>query len=288
MKTIKLANGVQMPMIGFGVYRIKPGADTKQAVAKALQVGYRAIDTAAAYQNEEDVAAAIKESGIPRQDIFVTTKLWLQDYGEEAAQKEVDRVLERTGLDYIDLYLLHQPLADDYAAWRGLEKAYKAGKIRAIGVSNFTPGVLLDFMMNNEIKPMVNQIELHPYYQEIKRVKWLQEHGIVVESWGPFAHGQGHIFQNPVLTKIAQEHKKTVAQIILAWLFQRGIVILPKSVHEERMKQNLAVSDIQLSAEEMKHIASLDRGHSAFAWNIMDNFDNPDMIRVLNNAKVHN
>lgn len=287
MRTIKLANGVIMPMVGFGVYRIKPGTDTEQAVIKALRTGYRAIDTAAAYQNEEDVARAIKKSGIPRQDIFVTTKLWLQDYGEKAAQKEVDRVLKQTGLDYIDLYLLHQPLADDYGAWRGLEKAYQAGKIRAIGVSNFTPGVLLDFMMNNEIKPMVNQIEIHPYYQESKRVKWFQDHGIVVESWGPFAHSQGQIFQNQVLTKIAQNHSKTVAQIILAWLLQRNIIILPKSVHENRMQQNLTVTDIHLTADEMKQIAKLDRGHSAFAWNIMDNFDNPDMIKVLNQAKVH-
>lgn len=287
MKTIKLANGVTMPMISFGVYRIKPGEDTKKAVLAALKIGYRAIDTAAAYQNEADVAQAIKESGIPRKDVFITTKLWLQDYGEKEAQAEVDRVLEKTGLDYIDLYLLHQPLADYYAAWRGLEKAYKAGKIRAIGVSNFTPGVLLDFMMNNEIKPMVDQIELHPYYQQDKRVKWLQDHGIVVESWGPFVNGKGNIFHNPVLAKIAQAHQKSIAQIILAWLLQRNIIILPKSVHEQRMAQNLAVTDIKLSDEEMKNIAGLDQGHSAFDWNIMDNFDNPDMIKVLNEAKVH-
>lgn len=214
MKTIKLANGVEMPMIGFGVYRIKPGEDTKEAVLKALKTGYRAIDTAAAYGNEKDVAQAIKESGIPRKDIFVTTKLWLQDYGEEKAQKEVDRVLGITGLEYMDLYLLHQPLADYYGAWRGLEKAYKAGKIRALGVSNFTPGVALDFMMNNEIKPMVNQFELHPFYQQEDRVKWFQDQGIAVESWGPFVNGQGDIFNNPILTKIAKNHGKTVAQIM--------------------------------------------------------------------------
>lgn len=287
MKTIKLANGVEMPMIGFGVYRIKPGQDTEKAVSAALKTGYRAIDTAATYQNEGDVAAAIKESGLSRKDVFVTTKLWLQDYGEKAAQEEVDRVLKQTGLDYIDLYLLHQPLADYYAAWRGLEKSYRAGKIRALGISNFTPGVALDFMMNNEIKPMVNQIELHPFYQQDARVKWFQQHGIVVESWGPFAHGQGNIFKNPVLSEIAKNHQKTVAQIILAWLLQRQIIILPKSVHEKRMHQNLDVADIKLTTDEMKQIAGLDQGHSAFDWNIMDNFDNPDMIKVLNDAKVH-
>lgn len=287
METIKLANGLEMPKIGFGVYRIKPGEDTKQAVLAALKNGYRAIDTAAAYMNEGDVASAIKESGIPHDQIFVTSKLWLQDYGEEAAQKEIDRVLKATGLEYFDLYLLHQPLADFHGAWRGLEQAYKDGKLKSIGVANFTPGVILDLMMNSEIAPMVDQIELHPYYQQADRVKWLQAHNIVVESWGPFVNGQGNIFTNPVLTKIAEDHSKTVAQIILAWLLQRNIVIIPKSAHEQRMQQNLAVADIHLSDAEMKSIASLDQQHSAFDWNIMDNFDNPAMIKVLNDAKVH-
>ncbi|WP_267202344.1 aldo/keto reductase [Limosilactobacillus kribbianus] len=287
MKTIELANGVKMPMTGFGVYRIKPGEDTKQAVLDALKNGYRAIDTAAAYMNEGDVAAAIKESGVPRDQVFVTSKLWLQDYGEEAAQKEINRVLAATGLDYFDLYLLHQPLADYYGTWRGLEQAYRDGKLKAIGVANFTPGVVLDLMMNNEIAPMVDQIELHPYYQQAENVKWLQDHQIVVESWGPFVNGQGGIFTNPVLTKIAAAHDKTVAQIILAWLLQRNIVIIPKSVHEARMQQNLGSEDIQLTADEMKAIAGLDQGHSAFDWNIMDNFNNPAMIKVLNDARVH-
>jgi diketogulonate reductase-like aldo/keto reductase len=287
MKTITLANGIEMPTTGFGVYRIKPGEDTKQSVLTALKVGYRAIDTAAAYMNEGDVAVAIKESGIPRKDIFVTSKLWLQDYGEEATQKEIDRVLKATGLEYFDLYLLHQPLADYFGAWRGMEKAYEAGKLKAIGVANFTPGVILDLMMNVKIAPMVDQIELHPFYQQPENVKWLQDHNIVVESWGPFDNGQNNIFTNPILTKIATAHDKTVAQIILAWLQQRNIVIIPKSVHEERLAQNLAVEDIQLTDDEMKQISTLDEGKSAFAWNIMDDFNNPEMIQTLNEAQVH-
>lgn len=287
MKTIKLANDLSMPTIGFGVYRIKPGEDTKSAVLSALKNGYRAIDTAAAYMNEGDVASAIRESGIPREEIFVTSKLWLQDYGQEAAQKEIDRVLKVTGLEYFDLYLLHQPLADYFGAWRGLEQAYRDGKLKAIGVANFTPGVMLNLMMNSEIAPMVDQIELHPFYQQADNIKWLQEHNIVVESWGPFVNGQNHIFTNPILTKIAESHQKTVAQIILAWLRQQDIVIIPKSVHEERLQQNLAVEDIQLTDAEMEQIKTLDQNKSAFDWNIMDNFNNPEMVKVLNEAKVH-
>lgn len=287
MKTIKLANDLSMPTIGFGVYRIKPGEDTKSAVLSALKNGYRAIDTAAAYMNEGDVAAAIRESGIPREEIFITSKLWLQDYGQEAAQKEIDRVLKVTGLECFDLYLLHQPLADYFGAWRGLEQAYRDGKLKAIGVANFTPGVILNLMMNSEIAPMVDQIELHPFYQQVDNIKWLQDHNIVVESWGPFVNGQNNIFTNPVLTKIAESHQKTVAQIILAWLRQQNIVIIPKSVHEERLQQNLAVEDIQLTDAEMKQIKTLDQNKSAFDWNIMDNFNNPEMIKVLNEAKVH-
>lgn len=287
MKKIKLSNNIEMPTIGFGVYRIKPGEDTKQAVLMALKTGYRAIDTAAAYMNEGDVAAAIKESGLAREDVFITSKLWLQDYGEEATQKEIDRLLKVTGLDYLDLYLLHQPLADYYGAWRGMEQAYREGKLKAIGVANFTPGVILDLMMNVEIAPMVDQIELHPFYQQAENVQWLQDHNIVVESWGPFVNGQDHIFSNPVLTQIAQNHEKSVAQIILAWLLQRGIVIIPKSVHETRALENLDVADIELTAAEMQQIKILDKGKSAFDWNIMDNFNNPEMIQVLNEAKVH-
>lgn len=287
MKTIKLANDLQMPTIGFGVYRIKPGEDTKNAVLSALKNGYRAIDTAAAYMNEGDVAEAIKESGIDRKDIFVTSKLWLQDYGQTAAQKEIDRVLKLTGLEYFDLYLLHQPLADYFGAWRGLEQAYRDGKLKAIGVANFTPGVILNLMMNSEIAPMVDQIELHPFYQQSENIKWLQDHQIIVESWGPFVNGQNNIFTNPILVEIAQNHQKTVAQIILAWLRQQNIVIIPKSVHEARLQQNLAVEDIQLTSIEMDQIKTLDQHRSAFDWNIMDNFNNPEMIKVLNEAQVH-
>ena len=276
-----------MPMTGFGVYRIKPGEDTKQAVLQALKVGYRAIDTAAAYQNEGDVAAAIRESGIPREDLFITSKLWLQDYGEAAAQKEIDRILRVTGLGYFDLYLLHQPLADYYGAWRGLEQAYREGKLRAIGVANFTPGILLDLIMNSDIAPMVDQIELHPFYQQTKNVQWLQAHHVVVESWGPFVNGQNDIFNNPTLTKIATTHDKTVVQIILAWLQQRQIVIIPKSVHDERLRQNLAVEDIELTDAEMAAIKTLDTNHSAFDWNIMDDLNKPEMIKILNDAHVH-
>ncbi len=262
-KIVKLNNGIEMPMLGYGVFRI-PEDQTYQVVSEALKDGYRLIDTAAGYLNERAVGKAINESGIPREEIFVTTKLWVQDYGEEKAAKAIDGALKRLNLDYIDLLLLHPPMGDYYGAWRAMEKAVKAGKLRSIGVSNFESYQVEDLIVHNEIKPVVNQIQINPLNPENDNVKWLEENNIVPEAWGPLGQAQAGIFTNPVLTKIVQDHHKTVGQIMLAWNLQRGVIVIPKSVHASRIKKNIDVFDIELSDDEMKQIASLDQKNSYF------------------------
>lgn len=263
-KTVKLNNGVEMPTLGYGVFQI-PEDQTKQIVEEALSDGYRLIDTAAGYLNERAVGAAIKDSQVPRDQIFVTTKLWVQDYGEEKAAKAIDGALERLDLDHIDLLLLHQPMGDYYGAWRAMEQAVKDGKLRSIGVSNFQSFQVDDLMVHNDVKPVVNQIEINPLNPENDNVKWLKDNGVVPEAWGPMGQAQAGIFTNPVLTKIAKAHHKTVGQVMLAWNLQRGVIVIPKTVHADRMKENIDVFDLTLTDDEMKEIASLDTGKSYFS-----------------------
>ncbi len=275
-QTFKLNNGNEMPVLGYGVFQI-PAKQTKEVVLEALKDGYRLIDTAAGYLNEKAVGEAIRESGIPRADIFVTTKLWIQDYENEHA---VDDALNRLGLDYIDLLLLHQPMGNYYKAWRTMEKAVKAGKVRNIGVSNFQDFQVQDLMMHNEIKPVVNQIEINPLNPENKNVKWLRDNDIVPEAWGPMGQARQGIFTNPVLTKIAKAHGKTVGQIMLAWNIQRGVVVIPKSVHSSRIKENFGALGINLTDKEMEQIAGLDQKNSYFKGLLT-----PETVKTLGNMK---
>ena len=235
MQFTTLNNGVTMPMLGFGVYQMNDAAACEAAVAEALRVGYRLIDTAAAYGNEESVGRAIANSGIPREEIFVTTKLWLSDAGFDKTRLAFQRSLDRLQLDYLDLYLIHQPYGDVYGAWRAMEELNEAGRIRAIGVSNFHPDRVMDLMLHNRTAPAVNQIETHPFCQQIEAAKFLHENGVQIESWGPFAEGRNNLFSNPVLSAIAAKQQRSVAQIVLRWLLQRGVVAIPKSVRAERM-----------------------------------------------------
>ena len=281
MKTATLNNGITMPMLGFGVFQIAP-EQTEAAVLRALHSGYRLIDTAAAYMNEEAVGRAVKQSGVPRDEIFITTKLWVQDAGEAAAAKAIDTSLRKLGLDYLDLYLIHQPYGDVHGAWRAMEAAVKAGKIRAIGVANFHPDRLMDLMVHNRIAPAVNQIETHPFYQRESELAFHREHGILQQSWASFAEGQNDIFKQPVLSAIAAKHGKSVAQVILRWLNQRGIAVIPKSVTPARVIENAQIFDFELSAQEMAQIAALDTGKSLF----FDHRD-PERVKWLSGLKIH-
>lgn len=281
MKTATLNNGITMPMLGFGVYQIPP-EQTEAAVAGALQNGYRLIDTAAAYMNEEAVGRAVKQSGVPRDDVFITTKLWVQDASEAAAAKALDVSLQKLGLDYVDLYLIHQPYGDVHGAWRAMEAAVQAGKIRSIGVSNFHPDRVMDLMLHNRIVPAVNQIETHPFYQRESELAFHREHGILTQSWASFAEGQNDIFKHPVLSAIAAEHGKSVAQVILRWLNQRGIAVIPKSVTPARVLENAQIFDFELSADDMAQITPLDEGKSLF----LDHRD-PERVKWLSSMKIH-
>lgn len=263
MKTVKLNNGVEMPILGFGVYQVEP-QEIEKVVIDALATGYRSIDTAAAYMNEEGVGEAIKKSGIPRDELFITTKLWIQDAGYDKALKAFDVSLKKLQLDYLDLYLIHQPYGDVYGSWRAMEELYKAGKIRAIGVSNFYPDQIYDLILHNEITPAINQVETHPFYQQTDNQAFLKENGVQIESWAPFAEGRNNLFHNELLTGIGKKYNKSVAQVILRWLVQRDVVVIPKSVRPERMKENFDVFDFELSAEDMQAIASLNEPDSAF------------------------
>lgn len=262
--TVQLNNGVTMPQLGFGVFQVPDLQQAETAVSQALTAGYRLIDTATAYQNEAAVGRAIAKSGIPRQDIFVTSKLWVSDFTYERAQKGIDASLQRLGLDYMDLYLLHQPYGDVIGAWRALVEAYRAGKIRAIGVSNFYADQLQNLLLTSSVKPVVNQIEVNPWYQQAQEVAFNQQVNVRVEAWAPFAEGKQQIFKNLLLQQIAQAHHKTTGQVILRWLLQRNITVIPKSVHVARMAENIAVFDFQLSDSEMQQIATLDRNQSQF------------------------
>lgn len=263
MDYVTLANGVKMPQLGYGVYQVTK-EECERCVLDALDVGYRAIDTAQSYFNEAEVGEAIAESGIDRKEIFLTTKVWIEHYGYEQAKESVLQSMEKLKTDYIDLVLLHQPFADYYGAYRALEDLYEEGKLRAIGVSNFYPDRLVDIASFARIKPMVNQIETHPLNQQIEAHEWLEKYGVIHEAWAPFGEGRGNMFTNPVLQKLGDKYNKTVAQVILRWQLQRGIVVIPKSTHKERMAQNLDVFDFTLTDEDMQAIAALDTKTSSF------------------------
>jgi 2,5-diketo-D-gluconate reductase A len=277
---LTLNNGVQMPVLGFGVYQI-PAEQTEQAVSDALAVGYRSVDTAAAYRNEEAVGRAIAASGIPRDELFVTTKLWIQDVGEGNARRAFEASLKRLGLDYVDLYLIHQPLGDYYRSWREMQELNREGLAKAIGVSNFYPDRLVDLIAHNEVTPAVNQIETHPFNQRTADQSVMREHGVQIESWGPFAEGQNNIFSDPVLSEIGAAHGKSVAQTILRWLIQRDVVVIPKSVRPERMRENIDVFDFELTADDMARIAEMDTGATLFF-----NHDDPTWVSRLNSIRV--
>ncbi|MCR6688617.1 aldo/keto reductase [Cellulomonas sp.] len=274
--TVTLNNGVQMPILGFGVFQV-PAEETERVVSDALAAGYRHLDTASAYGNEEAVGRAIKASGIPRDQLFVTTKLWIQRGGEDGTKRAFDTSLQLLGLDHLDLYLIHQPLGDYYASWRAMQELHQQGAVRAIGVSNFYPDRLVDLIEHNEIVPAVNQIETHPFFQRAGYQQLMTERGVQIESWGPLAEGKNDIFTNPVLTEIGQAHGKSVAQVALRWLTQRGVVVIPKSTRPERMAENLDVFDFTLSDDEMTQIATLETGASV----AFDHHD-PAMVSWLN------
>ncbi|MGO3627934.1 MAG: aldo/keto reductase [Lactiplantibacillus plantarum] len=264
METVKLNNGVEMPKLGFGVFQVTDLDQCEQAVVDAIDSGYRLIDTAAAYQNEAAVGRAIKRSGVDRKELFITSKLWVSDANYERAQKGIEQSLNNLGLDYLDLYLLHQPYGDVVGAWRALEEAYKAGKIRAIGVSNFYGDQLKNLELSNEVKPAINQIEVNPWYQQKSEVDFAQSDDIQVEAWAPFAEGKHEIFTNKVIAEIANKYGKSNGQVILRWLLQRGIVVIPKSVHKNRMAENINVFDFELKSDEMNALNNLDKGESQF------------------------
>ena len=265
-----------MPILGFGVYQITDQAECEQSVLDALEVGYRSIDTAAAYRNEEAVGQAIKRSGVSREEIFVTTKLWVSDAGFESAKKAFDRSLKKLGLDYLDLYLIHQPYGDVYGAWRAMEELYREGSTRAIDVSNFQPDRVMDFIVHNDVVPAVNQIETHPFHQQVETQKFLEENNVQIESWGPFAEGRNNIFQNEMLRVIGEKYDKSIAQVILRWLVQRNVVVIPKSVRRARIAENFNIFDFELSGEDMNTIATLDTKESLF----FDHRD-PKMVATL-------
>lgn len=281
MKTIQLNNHVEIPVLGFGVFQMTDPVECEQAILHAIEAGYRLIDTAASYQNETQVGNALRESQLARNELFVTTKLWLQDTHYEGAKAQFERSLNRLQLDYIDLYLIHQPIGDVHGAWRAMEELYQAGKIRAIGVSNFHPDRLADLMAFNTVKPAVNQVEVNPFNQQLHAVPWMKAHDIQPEAWAPFAEGRNNLFGQPVLTAIGKKYGKSVGQVVLRWLVQRGVVALAKSVRKERMLENIDVLDFELSAEDMNQITALDTATSAFF-----SHRDPAMIEWLASRKL--
>jgi 2,5-diketo-D-gluconate reductase A len=280
MQKVKLNNGVEMPILGFGVFQIPDAKECEESVYEAIQAGYRLIDTAAAYMNEEAVGKAIKRSGVPREELFITTKLWIQDAGYENAKKAFEKSLKKLQLDYLDLYLIHQPFGDIYGSWRAMEELYTDGKIKAIGVSNFTPVRVMDFILHHKIVPAINQIETHPFHQQIEMQKFLQEQGVQIQSWGPFAEGKNDLFQNELLKSIGEKYNKSIAQVVLRWLIQRNIVVIPKSVRKERIVENFKLFDFELTTEDMETIATLDTRTSLFL-----DHRNPETVKWLGNAK---
>ncbi len=264
MQYVTLNNGLQMPILGFGVFQIPDPKECQRSVVDAIESGYRLIDTAASYMNEAAVGDGLRESGVPREELFVTSKLWVQDTGYERTRDAIDKSLARLNLDYLDLYLIHQPYADLHGSWRAMEEAYKAGKLRAIGLSNFEPDRLMDIMAFNEIKPAVNQVEVNPFHQQTESSAFMGENGVQAEAWAPFAEGRNSLFQNEKLIGIAARYGKSVGQVVLRWLVQRGIVALAKSVRKERMQENLDVFDFELDATDLAEIAALDNATSSF------------------------
>ncbi|KAA8746044.1 aldo/keto reductase [Paenibacillus sp. UASWS1643] len=281
MQTVTLNNGVKMPIIGFGVYQVPDADECENTVYEALKAGYRLIDTAAGYLNEEAVGRAIKRSGIPREELFITTKLWIQDAGYESAKRAFAKSLSKLQLDYLDMYLIHMPFGDYYGAWRAMEKLYREGKIRAIGVSNFLPDRLMDLIVHNEVVPVINQIETHPFQQQVDSAVFMKEQGIQHQSWSPFAEGRNNLFSNEVLVSIAEKHNKSVAQVVLRWLVQRDVVVIPKSVRKERLIENFDIFDFVLSQEEIATISTLDTKESLFM-----KIDDPEVAKMLGNMKV--
>jgi 2,5-diketo-D-gluconate reductase A len=281
MQTIKLNNGVEMPILGFGVFQIPDAEECERSVYEAINAGYRLIDTAAVYLNEEAVGKAIKRSGVPREELFITTNLWVQDAGYANAKKAFERSLQRLQLDYLDLYLIHQPYGDVHGSWLAMQELYWEKKVRAIGVSNFHPDKVMDLIVHHEIVPAVNQIETHPFQQQVEAQQFLQENGIQIESWGPFAEGKNNLFQNELLSDIGKKYNKTVAQVVLRWLIQRGVVAIPKSVRKERMEENFTIFDFQLSQQDMDSIATLDQKTSLF----FDHRD-PAMVKWIGQTSV--
>ncbi|QIP14172.1 aldo/keto reductase [Spirosoma aureum] len=282
MKQVVLNNGVEMPILGFGVFQVPDPAECERSVLDAMATGYRLIDTAASYGNEEAVGKAIKKSGVPREDLFITTKLWIQTDGYEGTKKAFGNSLKKLQLDYLDLYLIHQPMGDVYGEWRAMQELYKVGKVRAIGVSNFQPDRLIDLIVHNEIVPAINQIETHPFHQQIQTQQFLLDNNVQIESWGPFAEGKNDLFQNDLLRSIGAKYNKSIAQVVLRWLTQRGIVVIPKSVHKERMEENFNSLDFDLSSSDMEAIKTLDTKASLF----FDHRD-PAMVKWLGERKLN-
>ncbi|AYH48438.1 2,5-diketo-D-gluconic acid reductase [Dickeya fangzhongdai] len=281
MQTVTLNNGIKMPLLGFGVFQMTDAAECESAVLDAIETGYRLIDTAASYQNETQVGNALKQSGIARNELFITTKLWLQDTNYAGAKAQFERSLNRLQLDYVDLYLIHQPYGDVHGAWRAMEELHQAGKIRAIGVSNFHPDRLADLIAFNKVVPAVNQIEVNPFNQQLHAVPWMKSRAIQPEAWAPFAEGKNGLFQHPVLTAIGEKYGKSVGQVVLRWIFQRGIVSLAKSVRKARMEENINILDFELSSDDMLQIAALDTATSAFF-----SHRDPAMVEWLTGRKL--
>ncbi|MEC0093881.1 aldo/keto reductase [Paenibacillus macquariensis] len=281
MQKVILNNGVEMPILGFGVYQIADPNECEQTVYDAIMAGYRLIDTAASYLNEEAVGRAIKRSGVAREELFITTKLWVQDTGYERTKKAFEKSLERLQLDYLDLYLIHQPFGDVYGSWRAMEELYREGKVRAIGVSNFEPDRLIDLAIHNEVTPAINQVETHPFNQQILSAKFMKENNVQIESWAPFAEGKNNLFQNEVLVSIAGKYNKSVAQVVLRWLTQREVVVIPKSVRKDRIIENFSNFDFELSQEDMELISTLDTNQSLFF-----SHRDPEMVKWMGTRKL--
>ncbi|MGC5774075.1 aldo/keto reductase [Paenibacillus pabuli] len=281
MQTVTLNNGVKMPIIGFGVYQVPDAEECENAVYEALMAGYRLIDTASGYLNEEAVGRAIKRSGVPREELFITTKLWVQDANYESAKLSFAKSLKKLQLDYLDLYLIHQPFGDYYGAWRAMEELYREGEIKAIGVSNFLPDRLMDLIMHNEIVPAVNQIETHPFYQQTESAAFMKEQGVQHQSWAPFAEGLNNMFSNEVLVSIAEKHNKSVAQVVLRWLVQRQVVVIPKSTKKERIIENFNIFDFELSTADIEQILALDTRESLFL-----SYHDPEVAKRMGNWKL--
>jgi 2,5-diketo-D-gluconate reductase A len=283
MQTVKLNNGVEMPVLGFGVFQVTDLDQCERSVVDAIETGYRLIDTAQSYMNEVAVGKAIKRSGVAREDLFITTKLWIQSNGNEGTKKAFEASLKKLQLDYLDLYLIHQPFGDVYGEWRAMQELYKEGKVRAIGVSNFQPDRLIDLIIHNEIVPAVNQVETHPFHQQTEAHQFMIDNNVQIESWGPFAEGKNDMFKNELLQSIGDKYGKSIAQVVLRWLTQRGVVAIPKSVRKERMEENLNSLDFELTAEEMDKIKTLDTNASSF----FDHRD-PKMVKWLGERKLNN